>query len=148
MYTHICISSNNLEQSSGFYNAALEPLGVQNIGKFNDRSVGYSDGKGNMMLLMTPFDGGEASPANGVLWVSALKMPNKLMLFTPPVLPMAALVLVNLASALMRPAMPMVHICAIPWAIKCVHFANYPKAHNYYFQTNGLCLIMSGKAKL
>lgn len=65
MYTHICISSNNLEQSSGFYNAALEPLGVQNIGKFNDRSVGYSDGKGNMMLLMTPFDGGEASPANG-----------------------------------------------------------------------------------
>ncbi len=65
MYTHSCISAHDLAASTAFYDAALAPLGIRNMGQFNDRSIGYGDGKGGMMLVMTPLDGAAASAANG-----------------------------------------------------------------------------------
>ena len=65
MYTHTCVSADDLNASTAFYDAALKPLGLANRGQFNDRSIGYSDGKGGMLLVMTPLNGEPATPANG-----------------------------------------------------------------------------------
>ncbi len=64
MYTHICVSADDLEASSNFYEAALAPLGVNKVGQFNERSVGFSNGQG-MLLVMKPADGNAPSFANG-----------------------------------------------------------------------------------
>jgi catechol 2,3-dioxygenase-like lactoylglutathione lyase family enzyme len=64
MYTHICISAADLDQSSQFYEAALAPLGINKLGQFNERSVGFGNEQGKL-LVMKPYDGGEASFANG-----------------------------------------------------------------------------------
>jgi catechol 2,3-dioxygenase-like lactoylglutathione lyase family enzyme len=64
MYTHICVSADDLDASSNFYEAALTPLGVNKIGQFNERSVGFSSGQG-MLLVMKPENGETPSYANG-----------------------------------------------------------------------------------
>lgn len=64
MFTHICISADNLDDSKKFYDATLAPLGVQSIGQVNDRTCVYATETGKL-LVMKPYDEGAASSANG-----------------------------------------------------------------------------------
>ena len=64
MFTHICISAQDLAKSKAFYDAALAPLGVASIGQVNDRTCVYATETGKL-LVMTPADGGPATFANG-----------------------------------------------------------------------------------
>jgi catechol 2,3-dioxygenase-like lactoylglutathione lyase family enzyme len=64
MFSHICISSNDLNASQKFYDAALTPLGVQSVGPINERACLYSSDTGNL-LVMKPANEDEASYANG-----------------------------------------------------------------------------------
>ena len=64
MFTHICISAQDLAASKAFYDAALAPLGVQSVGQVNDRTCVYATETGKL-LVMTPADGKDATHANG-----------------------------------------------------------------------------------
>ena len=64
MFTHICISAQDLAASKAFYDAALAPLGVASIGQVNDRTCVYATETGKL-LVMTPADGNAATFANG-----------------------------------------------------------------------------------
>jgi catechol 2,3-dioxygenase-like lactoylglutathione lyase family enzyme len=64
MYTHICQSAQNLDQSKAFYDAALTPLGVHSVGQVNERTCVYATETGKF-LVMIPADGNAASFANG-----------------------------------------------------------------------------------
>ncbi len=64
MYTHLCVSAQDVDQSAQFYEAALAPLGIDKLGKFNERTVGFGNDSGKL-LVMTPADGNEATYANG-----------------------------------------------------------------------------------
>ncbi|MBN4075403.1 MAG: glyoxalase [SAR86 cluster bacterium] len=64
MYTHICISSNDLDVSQKFYDAALTPLGIKSAGPINERACMYSS-DGGTLLVIKPADEAEASYANG-----------------------------------------------------------------------------------
>jgi catechol 2,3-dioxygenase-like lactoylglutathione lyase family enzyme len=65
MFTHIVLGSNDLDESAKFYDSALAPLGIAPLGRFNEKMMGYGDGKGGMLLVTTPADGGTACHANG-----------------------------------------------------------------------------------
>lgn len=64
MFTHICVSADDLAASKAFYDAALAPLGVASIGQVNERTCVYKSGAGTL-LVMRPADGQPASFANG-----------------------------------------------------------------------------------
>jgi catechol 2,3-dioxygenase-like lactoylglutathione lyase family enzyme len=64
MFTHICISAQDLDASKKFYDAALGALGVASIGQINDRTCVYATETGKL-LVMTPADGNAATFANG-----------------------------------------------------------------------------------
>lgn len=64
MFTHICISAQDLAASKAFYDAALAPLGVASIGQVNDRTCVYAT-EGGKLLVMTPANGDAATYANG-----------------------------------------------------------------------------------
>jgi catechol 2,3-dioxygenase-like lactoylglutathione lyase family enzyme len=64
MFTHICISAKDLDASQKIYDAALSPLGIQSAGPISERACMYS-GENGTLLVMKPFNGEEASYANG-----------------------------------------------------------------------------------
>jgi catechol 2,3-dioxygenase-like lactoylglutathione lyase family enzyme len=64
MFTHICISAQDLDASKKFYDAALGALGVASIGQVNDRTCVYATETGKL-LVMTPADGNAATFSNG-----------------------------------------------------------------------------------
>lgn len=64
MFTHICISADDLAKSKAFYDAVLTPLGVASIGQVNDRTCVYATETGKL-LVMKPLDGQAPSFANG-----------------------------------------------------------------------------------
>jgi catechol 2,3-dioxygenase-like lactoylglutathione lyase family enzyme len=64
MYTHICVGSNDLDESQKFYDAALTPLGVQSAGKISENACMYSSDAGTFLVLK-PADGNAATHANG-----------------------------------------------------------------------------------
>ena len=64
MFTHICVSAQDLAASKAFYDAALAPLGVASIGQENERTCVYATETGKL-LVMTPADGNTATFANG-----------------------------------------------------------------------------------
>ena len=64
MFTHICVSARNLQDSVQFYASVLAPLGVQNLGPFGETSHGFRAGE-SMLLVMLPRDGKEATHSNG-----------------------------------------------------------------------------------
>lgn len=76
MFTYICLGSNDLERSAGFYDAALGALGLQRCdtsGEENwDGWLGWGtyeeDGAREIALwVCQPFDGRCASVGNGVM---------------------------------------------------------------------------------
>lgn len=64
IFTHVCLGSNDLERSRRFYDAALTPLGIDNLGDFLDQGIGYGR-KFAELLILRPLEGGAATPANG-----------------------------------------------------------------------------------
>ena len=64
MFTHICVSAQDLAASKAFYDAALAPLGVHSVGQVNERTCVYATETGKL-LVMIPANGEPASFANG-----------------------------------------------------------------------------------
>jgi catechol 2,3-dioxygenase-like lactoylglutathione lyase family enzyme len=64
MFTHICISAENLDQSKAFYDGALGPLGVHSVGQINERMCVYASETGKL-LVTKPADGKAATASNG-----------------------------------------------------------------------------------
>src|SRR3546814_1682916 len=64
VFSHACLGASDLAQSTAFYDAALRPLGVANLGPFGDNIVLY--GKDKPALLILTHGNGEAPSSNGV----------------------------------------------------------------------------------
>lgn len=64
VFSHTCVGASDLAQSSSFYDAALAPLGVKNLGPFGESIVLY--GKDKPALLVLRPGNGEAPSSNGV----------------------------------------------------------------------------------
>ncbi len=62
-FTHIMVGTNDLEKSTAFYDAALAPLGLKNIGG-HDRATLYGD-KSWEFIVTKPANGEAATHANG-----------------------------------------------------------------------------------
>ena len=64
IFTHICLGTNDLQRARRFYDAALAPLGIRNLGDFLDQGVGYGKELAELLILR-PLEGGPATAANG-----------------------------------------------------------------------------------
>lgn len=65
MFTHICVSANDLDVSGNFYKAVLEPLGIADKGRFSDRTWAFGKESGGNLLVTIPMDGQTATHSNG-----------------------------------------------------------------------------------
>jgi catechol 2,3-dioxygenase-like lactoylglutathione lyase family enzyme len=64
IFTHICIGSNDHARSATFYDAALAPLGIANLGAFQTTGISYGRLAAEFLVLV-PDDGNPALPGNG-----------------------------------------------------------------------------------
>ena len=64
VFSHVCVGASDLSKSSKFYDAALAPLGVKNLGPFGQSAILY--GKDKPALLVLKPGNGEAPTSNGV----------------------------------------------------------------------------------
>lgn len=64
VFSHACLGANDLTQSSAFYDAALAPLGIKNMGPFGDSCTLY--GKTKPAFLVLKPGNGEVPSGNGV----------------------------------------------------------------------------------
>ncbi len=64
VFSHTCLGASDLAASVSFYDAALAPLGVKNMGPFGESVVLYGKDK-PALLVLTPGNG-EAPSSNGV----------------------------------------------------------------------------------
>lgn len=64
VFSHACVGASNLSASTAFYDAALAPLGVNNLGAFGDSAYLY--GKSKPAFLVLKPGNGEAPSGNGV----------------------------------------------------------------------------------
>lgn len=64
IYTHVCLGAHDLAASRKFYDAALAPLGVRNLGPMGERAFLYG-AQGPELLVCTPANGLPATWGNG-----------------------------------------------------------------------------------
>ena len=64
VFSHACVGASDLGTSTSFYDAALAPLGVKNLGPFGDSAILY--GKDKPAFLVLRPGNGEAPSSNGV----------------------------------------------------------------------------------
>lgn len=64
VFSHSCLGASDLAMSIKFYDAALAPLGVKNLGPAGESAVLY--GKDKPALLLLKPTNGEAPSSNGV----------------------------------------------------------------------------------
>ena len=64
IFTHVCIGTNDLSATTAFYDAALAPLGVKQVGDFGPTCIAYGKEKFELLVL-SPRDGQPATHANG-----------------------------------------------------------------------------------
>ena len=64
IFTHVCLGTNDLVRAQHFYDAALAPLGLRNLGNFLDQGVGYGHRLAELLILR-PLNGGPAQAGNG-----------------------------------------------------------------------------------
>lgn len=64
IFTHICVGTNDLPRARCFYDAALAPLEIRNLGDFMEQGVGYGR-KLAEFLVLRPLEGDQATVANG-----------------------------------------------------------------------------------
>src|SRR3546814_20923195 len=60
VFSHTCLGAVDLAQSTVFYDAALQPLGVVNLGPFGENIVLYGKEK-PALLILTPGNGAAPS---------------------------------------------------------------------------------------
>ena len=56
IFTHICLGTNDLPRARRFYDAALVPLGIRNLGDFGDQGIAYGHALAELLILR-PLDG-------------------------------------------------------------------------------------------
>jgi len=64
IFSHACVGAIDLSASIAFYDAALAPLGVRNLGPFSETIMLYGKEKPAFLVLMP--GNGEAPSGNGV----------------------------------------------------------------------------------
>ncbi|MCP5144193.1 MAG: VOC family protein [Gammaproteobacteria bacterium] len=64
IYTHVVLGTNDLAKATKFYDAALAPLGIKNLGPMGDRGVLYG-AEAPEFLITKPANGQPATYANG-----------------------------------------------------------------------------------
>lgn len=64
VFSHACLGATDLDASTKFYDAALAPLGIKNLGPFGDACVLY--GKSKPAFLVLKPGNGEPPSGNGV----------------------------------------------------------------------------------
>lgn len=64
VFSHMTVGANDVAVSTTFYDAALAPLGIKNLGPFGDGWVLY--GKDKPAFLVVPAGGGKPASSNGV----------------------------------------------------------------------------------
>jgi catechol 2,3-dioxygenase-like lactoylglutathione lyase family enzyme len=64
VFSHACVGASDLGASAAFYDAALAPLGVKNLGPFGESCILY--GKDKPALLVLKPGNGEMPSGNGV----------------------------------------------------------------------------------
>ena len=64
VFSHACVGASDLAASTKFYDAALAPLGIKNLGPFGDNCFLYGKDK-PALLVLKPGNGGAPS-SNGV----------------------------------------------------------------------------------
>jgi len=64
VFSHACVGASDLSAATAFYDVALAPLGVKNMGPFGDSCVLY--GKEKPAFLVLKPGNGEAPSSNGV----------------------------------------------------------------------------------
>lgn len=64
VFSHACVGASDLAASTKFYDAALAPLGMKNLGPFGDSCFLYGKDR-PAFLVLTPSNG-EAPSSNGV----------------------------------------------------------------------------------
>ena len=64
IFTHVVLGANDVAKSRQFYDAALAPLGVKNLGPMGDNAFLYG-AKDPEFLITKPRDGKPANGANG-----------------------------------------------------------------------------------
>jgi catechol 2,3-dioxygenase-like lactoylglutathione lyase family enzyme len=64
VFSHACVGASDLSASTTFYDAALSPLGISNLGPFGDNIVLY--GKDKPAFLVLRPGNGDAPSGNGV----------------------------------------------------------------------------------
>lgn len=75
MISYVTIGTNSLEKSLPFYDAIFKELGAKRLME-SPRGAFYGDGKGPMLAVMTPFDGGSATFGNGTMVALNVATPN------------------------------------------------------------------------
>lgn len=75
MIGYTTIGANDYDRARSFYDAVLEPLGGKRAFEFGDRIQFYGAGKGPMLAVCKPYDGGGASFGNGTM--VALAAPSR-----------------------------------------------------------------------
>jgi catechol 2,3-dioxygenase-like lactoylglutathione lyase family enzyme len=64
MFSHMFLGTNNLDQSRNFYEAALAPLGINNVMPA-DQPRAVFPGQGSTLILGAPANGEPATVSNG-----------------------------------------------------------------------------------
>lgn len=64
MFTHLCISAQDITVSKAFYDAALTPLGIQSVGQVSPTACLYASETGKLLVIM-PANGEPATHSNG-----------------------------------------------------------------------------------
>ena len=64
VFSHACLGASDLAASTKFYDAALAPLGVKNLGPFGENIMLYGNDKPAFLVLKP--GNGEAPSSNGV----------------------------------------------------------------------------------
>lgn len=65
IFSHVMVGSNDKEKSKAFYDAVLGPLGIKNLGTFEDTGTLLYGVKQPDFWVTTPVNGEAASAANG-----------------------------------------------------------------------------------
>jgi catechol 2,3-dioxygenase-like lactoylglutathione lyase family enzyme len=82
LFTHVMLGAKDLDASVGFYDAALAPLGVKNLGPVGDNWMVY--GKDKPAFLVVRPNNGEAPSSNGVTIGFAAAAPADVDAFHAP----------------------------------------------------------------
>ena len=65
IFTHVMVGSNDKEKAKAFYDAALSPLGINNLGTFGDTGTLLYGTNQPEFWVTTPANGEAANHANG-----------------------------------------------------------------------------------